>query len=294
MVRGLNLLIMLGAQLLVYFFLIAPLAGANFEFLSLTVDKHILAVQCLLLVAAGGYIINDYFDVKTDQINRPEKQIIGQKISGSEAMIGYGFANVTAIVSGLMLNQNFALWLLACMLGLYAYARYLKKIPLLGNLLIAALTVAQFWQVVVLEPNLFFGKLSPTHYPDYYLRFLYEFSPFVFVVSLIRELIKTAEDIKGDQETGLNTAAVAWGTVAVKNISAVLGLLSALALGGISWLYWVKANHWGAVYLGWALCFPLLFLGWKMYKSNSQADFHRLSLWLKIYFLLGLGWLFFV
>jgi 4-hydroxybenzoate polyprenyltransferase len=292
--RGANLLIMFAAQLLVYFFIIKSLAGDNGQFLTYTVDNHILAIQCLLLVAGGGYVINNYFDVETDKINRPDKQIIGKYISGSEAMIGYGFVNITAILGGLFIDNNFAIFLLINMLLLYVYARYLKKIAFLGNVLIALLSAVQFWQVLVLEYNLFFKILYPNQYSGYYLHFLLTFSLFVFIFSLVRELLKTVEDEKGDAQAGIKTLAVLKGAVFIKNICLGLTTLAALGLFYISWSYWTEANHFGAIYVGWGLFFPMLWLIWKIKKAEQQADFARLSTWAKFYFLLGLGWICFI
>ncbi|HEX3073913.1 MAG TPA: geranylgeranylglycerol-phosphate geranylgeranyltransferase [Ignavibacteriales bacterium] len=148
------------------------------------------AALAAVFVAAAGNIINDIYDIEIDKINRPERILPQNKLTVKEALTAYFAFNAAAIVLASFVNlYALAIVILSCGIVL-AYSAYLKKIPLLGNLVVAFMTGLAFIYGAISVGDWKYGLIPAV---------------FAFVINLIREIIKDIEDIKGDKAQGIIT-----------------------------------------------------------------------------------------
>lgn len=248
-----------------------------------------------ILIAGAGYIINDYFDLNIDRINKPSKMVVDKEISRRWAMM----LHLILSVSGLIITSyvsielnNFLLILLngiAVML-LWVYSTTFKKKLLSGNIIISLLTAWVLFVLFVTEINWKQGGILPSTNQAlitiYKLSILY--GGFAFIVSLIREVVKDIEDEVGDRKYGCRTMPIVWGINSSKVFIAVwiitlFGSLSAI-------MVYALINKW--YYIGLYILTILLpiianiFL--KLKKAATIADYSSLSKRIKILMLLGI------
>lgn len=168
------------------FLLAFNLIFAYYFFVSKIFDSTIfLIITSILFITAGGYIINDYYDIEIDKINKPNKKTIGHFISKREVLVLYFLINIV----GLSIISKVSILLLLIFSGviilLWFYSFSFKKEAIIGNI-----TVAILASIPLIIIQLYY--LPPSNY-----LFIYAF--FAFGITLIREIVKDIEDIKGDQ-----------------------------------------------------------------------------------------------
>lgn len=259
-----------------------------------------LIVFSSVLVAAGGYIINDYFDVKSDTINRPNSVVVDKIIKRRTAIIlhfiftsiGFFMGVFAALKIGYLriaLFHFFAIFLL------WIYSTHLKKNLLIGNFVVSLLTAS-----VAFLPLIFEIAIIKRENSDLILylkpilssfKIISIFSIFVFITSMAREIIKDIEDYNGDYETGCKTVPILWGINAAKLI--VFFLLNITVILSLFVIYnSIKINHFifsiNNFYIFFALVIPLIFLSYFVIKSTTTKQFKNSSLFLKLIMLLGL------
>lgn len=251
-----------------------------------------------VLIAAAGYIINDYFDVKTDKINRPDTIVIDRVIKRRWAMLWHVVFNVLGILLGIYVAYKAGTTKLAIIhvisVGLlWYYSTSFKKQLLVGNLIVsflAAVTplmvmlydlpkVIEIYNVLLPDANLDFSMLY---------KYILAFSLFAFISSLIREIIKDMEDIDGDSQTGCETVPIKWGMRASKAI--VIGLISnmILLLSFVVYKLYSPKENLPTLYIVIGIILPLLFLIYRVYKAQNAKDYHKASLLIKLIMLIGL------
>jgi 4-hydroxybenzoate polyprenyltransferase len=224
------------------------------------------------LIAAGGYIINDYFDVKIDLVNKPDKVLISKVFTKKNALQIYVLLNVLALLAGFWVDIKIALIQIFCGLSLYWYALYLKKIALLGNGLVALLSA-----MVVLLANVLYGKNFPL---------VYLFAGFAFFISLIRELLKDIEDIEGDKAGNCQTFPILFGVFNTKLF--ILGVTLFFLLFLFYFPHWLFLSIPYYLFYCFFVSLLLLILAWQVFFAKSKADFHRASSFSKLIMLLGM------
>lgn len=255
-----------------------------------------LLVLSTLLITAGGNIINDIFDVETDSINRPEKMLVGKFIPPFTAKIFYLSLSITGMLIGVYLAyrvQSFQLGLIfpAIVIMLWLYSKTYQKVLLLGNVIVASLSAMVILIVWLFE---FFALTSnPNIYVEVQnsLKFISHiflaYALFAFIVSMIREILKDAEDRVGDFETGYGTLAVVWGQSVAKYLASVLLIVGMAFLSFV--LYWLYQNGFQMVmwYLG---IVQILFVYVLYYTliARSKKDFHSVSNAVKVIMLAGI------
>lgn len=297
LIRYPNLIFIALTQTLFYFFIqkpaflnnakeIVPQLGDN--------DFYLLLISSVL-IAAGGYIINDYFDMNIDNVNKPHKLVIGKLISRRWAMLLHMLLSViglflTALVAihinnVLLLVLNF----LSVVLLLF-YSTTFKKKLLIGNVIISLLTA---WVVGVLFiAELKFTDLNDLWQNNSVIQRLYKYTliyaGFAFVVSLVREVIKDAEDIVGDKKYGCTTMPIVWGINVAKIYAAtwlvvLMGLLIAI-------FFYTIINNW--TWLVSLICLVLIvyliFILVKIKKATMTKDFAYISNQIKLLMLVGI------
>ena len=250
-----------------------------------------LLVLASVFIAAAGYIINDYFDLNIDLINKPQKVIIGKAITRRWAIVLHLVLSIIGIAIGIYLDITTKILLLsvanlACVLLLFAYSISLKKKLLLGNVLISLLTA---WTVLVITWCETRNLLSPLGVSRLKItRYTLLYAGFAFIISLIREVIKDIEDIEGDRRYGCKTMPILWGINASKIFIAVwlvvlLALLISLQFYVLQFKWWFSALY-SVVFI----ITPLINIFRNLFTAVTPEDYHRLSSRCKFVMLTGI------
>ena len=213
-----NLLILSLAQVLsIHFILLESILDVS----------AIMVIISTSTIAAAGYIINDYYDQKIDMINRPEGVIVGVSLKRRRALFLHSFFNLLAIVIGFLVDPLVGLIHIFSATVLWLYSNQLRRLPLIGNLAIAALSGMTFLILLV-------------HFrSSHMVMLIYAF--FAFLMVLIREIVKDIEDVKGEAAFGCVTVPVVWGIRGAKIIiyivtAAGAGLLASFLTTDVSWI----------------------------------------------------------
>ena len=253
----------------------------------------ILLVFASLFIAAAGYIINDYFDINIDEVNKPKKMVVDRVIHRRWAIAWHFMLSLSGIIMtalALPLLQKWYLILanILCVVLLWFYSTTFKKSLLTGNIVISVLTA---WTILIIFFSKFnlsdaFGSENTTNHKFFRLAILY--AGFAFIISLIREAIKDIEDMPGDQRYNCRTMPIVWG-VNVTKVYIAVWLIVLIACLVILQLYVLQFRWWWAViYAVPAIILPLFIILFKLKNSNSPADFHQLSRITKLVMLTGI------
>lgn len=244
-----------------------------------------------MFIAAGGYIINDYFDVNIDMVNKSSKVIIGKSINRRKAIMLHAMLSIiglilTGYVSFELKNYYLLFFNFLAVILLIAYSTTFKKKLLIGNILIAALTA---WVILVLTLAEF--RFSITTHDVKWQRLLklsFIYGAFAFISTLIREAIKDMEDLPGDRKYECTTMPIVWGVPVTKVYCAVwLVVLTGMVL--LIQIYVLQMGWWiSALYSVILIVVPLVWTIRKLYQSNLTADFHTLSTAMKYIMLIGI------
>lgn len=291
LIRWPNLVFIALTQFLFWYCIIQPVFEEAGRHSSLTILQFALLSFSSVLIAAAGYMINDYFDVNIDQVNKPDKLVVIRYISRRWTIIWHLIFSGIGVTIGFYLDFNTKVTLLGfsnlgCVILLFIYSISLKKKLLAGNVLISILTA---WVILVLtwcEARFFFID-SMLNMPKI-ARFTFLYAGFAFVISLVREVVKDMEDIEGDRRYGCTTMPVIWGINVSKMFAGVWMIVLLISLFFIN-IYVLQFGWWiSAIWCLLVLLLPLLFSIWKLYRATSAADFHRLSTFIKLIMLGGI------
>jgi 4-hydroxybenzoate polyprenyltransferase len=265
LIRWKNLVIIFLTQLTALFVFLDYTALISNE----AVKLGLIFFSCLL-ISASGYIINDYFDVKIDKVNKPNEVYVGSKISRRKALLLHQILNFTGVVLGFFAGYKVLFINILAISLLWFYASIFKKKPLLGNLIVAFLL-----SLVLLEMAWVFEPLNLKLW-------LYAF--LIFSVNLVREIVKDMEDLPGDKQHGAKTLPVVLGLVKTKNI--VYGIMfgSLILLAAATFLYQNKILILN--FLGLLLAYLVVFL--LLRKADRKAQFDSISKFLKLFLIVGL------
>lgn len=275
LIRWPNLVFIALTQLLFYYCIYQPLNHAN------NIRSLVWIIIASVFIAAAGYIINDYFDLNIDQINKPQKNVFVRVIHRRWAIIWHFLLSFSGIIAT-ALAVGLHKWYLVianifCVFLLWVYSTSFKRKALVGNIVISLLTA---WTVLILffaytEPRYAIAGSNPIVIKFFRLAFLY--AGFAFISSLIREAIKDMEDLEGDVRYGCRTLPIVAGIRATK-IYVTIWIVVLLASLIILQLYILQFRWWPAVLYSTVLVIlPLLYLLFKLPKANTSKDFAQLS-----------------
>jgi len=313
--RSLNLLIIALTQIFVRFFLIAPVlekVETTFRLNNIFYIKpkllmsHFdfgLLVFSTLLIAAAGYIINDYFDTKTDRINKPNRLIVGKTIKRRAAIAMHIVFNSIALLIAAYLcfkSGHFQLIFiqLFSIASLWFYSTTFKRQMLVGNIIIAGMAALVPLTVGIYEFS--FGGIGLAQTLNSFqagagsrmliiiAMFVCGYACFAFLINLIREIIKDAEDAEGDYATGSNTLPIAIGLKNTKYL--LMGLIFAtVALLAFIQQTLLESYQMKTLffYLLFLVQIPLIYLGMMSLNATTKSDFSRMSLICKLIILTG-------
>lgn len=268
-----------------------PLLAASGKRPNLNPHNFFLLIISSVFIAAAGYIINDYFDLNIDRINKPKRLIVQRIISRRWTILWHFFLSMAGVAIGFYLDLTTRVTLLgfsnlACAGVLFIYSMSLKKKLLSGNILISALTA---WTVLVVawcEARFFFNPSDINVHKIVRITFLY--TGFAFVISLIREAIKDMEDIEGDRRFGGKTMPIVWGFNASKIYVAIWMVTITLTLV-LLMIYMVQIQWWvSAVYCLLLVILPLVRIFQRLFTAKTPEDFHKLSSMVKFVMFTGI------
>ncbi|MDD4968655.1 MAG: geranylgeranylglycerol-phosphate geranylgeranyltransferase [Paludibacter sp.] len=255
-----------------------------------------LLMTASILIAAGGYVLNDYFDVKIDAINKPDKQIVGNIISRSSAMVIHQVLTGLGVICGLSLayfTRSFTLAFIFIVIPglLWFYSASYKRQFLIGNLVIAFISAITVLVVGIAQLSLLekeFGSLIfETPIPSHFYGWIGGFALFSFLCTFIREIIKDMEDEKGDREMECRTLPIKLGMIKTKIILYCLIVLTVILLFVVNNYFIHFDGNLTIRYIIFGLALPFAVLGYLIYNAKSQTDFHQASNLSKVIMLIG-------
>ena len=260
----------------------------------------LLIILATVLIAAGGYVINDYFDVKIDRINRPDEVIVTRSISKPAAMrlsmtlSGIGIA--CGIVVAVLLKSLTIGILFVLIPGLlWFYSSSYKRLFMVGNLIIALLAgvtpmVVALTNVAVLQ--LRYETILPytTLVHDIYA-WLGGFALFAFLLTWIREIIKDLQDQMGDRELECHSMPVVWGERWTKVFVTGLVVVTIAIIGHLWWHILPFPTTWTSLstrYIALGVVTPLLCSVWLLWSAKIPSDYKVCQQVVKFTMLIGM------
>jgi 4-hydroxybenzoate polyprenyltransferase len=259
-----NLLMIAFTQFLLIYTTIYKVSQNSLVFIDGT-----LLVLSTTLIAAAGYLINDYYDVKIDLINKPERVVVGKILKRRVIMITHFILNFIGISSGFYLSIRVGLATIFTAFFLWWYSNYLKRLPFIGNMVVAMITSLSLLIVAI-------------HFKSAY-NIILVYSGFALLFTLVREIIKDMEDLRGDATHGCMTLPIVWGLRPTKNLLYIiitLVLMSLIYLGAT--LSNLKLSAACAMMIILVIMFKHL-----LKEADTKNQFGKLSMYCKLLMLTG-------
>lgn len=264
LVRLPNLALLFLSQILVVFRLLGP----GWHSSPVLVQKMAFLLLATLFSAAAGYIINDYYDIKIDILNKPGRVVVGRFLSRRKAIIAHLVLVSAALAAGTAASARVGAVVLFCCFWLWLYSNKLKRLPLTGNLSVAVLAAVSLYLPALLVPA------RDGH--------LVLFCLFAFWMTLIREIVKDMEDMRGDERYGCRTLPIVLGIPATRRVLYAIGpgfLLTFLLAARTLPLIWS--------FYSLALFLALLLFYRRLSLTDTRKGFAHLSLICKWIMLAG-------
>jgi 4-hydroxybenzoate polyprenyltransferase len=251
-VRGYNILIIVIAQYLSSIYILAynkPLAEVVFDLYLL------MLVLASSVTIAGGYIINNFYDSEKDLINRPQKSMLDRLVSQNTKLVLYFVLNFVSVIMASYVSFRAVIFFSLYIFGIWFYSHKLKKLPIVGNLTSAILTITPFFAVFIYYKN--FETVIFVH------------AMFLFLIIAMRELTKDLENIKGDLALNYKTIPIVYGERTSKTMLTILAILTLIPAYLLIFNFNVgKMNYF--FFLSVVLLAIFLLLLW---KSNSKSQY---------------------
>ncbi len=296
LIRLPNLVIIGLTQYFIRWFVLKPLLKSGGFDVRLSSSEFAFLVLSTMLIAAAGYIINDYFDRKADLINKPGRVIVGRMIRRRYAMamhlvftgIGLLLGTYTAYRIG-ELRLSVVFYFAAGVL--WFYSTVYKRQLLVGNIIISILVgmvpvLVLMFEMPLLLKSYRLQVLTQGLNFDYLIFWIAAYGGFAFLINLIREIIKDIEDYEGDAVFGRRTVPIHWGVHTAKWI------VTALVITAILPVFYLLAFHLADkisfVYIVFFIIVPLMFLAFGTLWATSKKQYHILSMMAKLIMLTGL------
>jgi 4-hydroxybenzoate polyprenyltransferase len=255
-VRGYNIPVIALAQYLSAIFILAP---ENKRALSILLDFNLFIIVLVSgLTIASGYIINNFYDSKKDLINRPNKSQLDRLVSQKTKLQVYFTVNFIVALLACFVSFRAVLFFSVYIFLIWFYSHKLKKIVVIGNLTASFLAVLPFFAILLYYKNL---------YPQ-----IFAHATFLFLLILIREMIKDLENIKGDIANDYQTIPVLFGEGFSKKIITLLTLSTVVPVYFLIEIYDVGYMD---IYFYISLIVLIFFLQ-KLWKSNAKPDYLKL------------------
>ncbi len=260
-VRGYNIPIIALAQYLSAIFILAPEKRA----LSVLLDFNLFIIVIASgLTIASGYIINNFYDSKKDLINRPNKSKIDRLVSQRTKLQVYFTVNFIVASLALLVSFRALLYFSVYIFLIWFYSHKLKKHPIIGNLTASLLAILPFFAILLYYKNL---------YPQ-----IFAHATFLFLLILIREIIKDLENIKGDIANDYQTIPVKFGELFAKKIITLLTIITIIPV-------YLLVDKYDVGYMDiyfYVSLMVLIFFLFFLWKADSKAQYLQLHIILKV------------
>ncbi len=295
LVRTGNLFILALSQLILSVIVIRPLLSTFAMDTGVSAISVFLLVSTSVLQAAGGYAINDYFDRESDRINKkrtPSYQPQTQKRI-------HLYLTLASLLTGSILAFRVESIALAVVffivpLSLWYYSSWLKRLPFVGNLLVAlltALSIVLTGLVPLLELRTLYGAtIFASSIPLEVMKITLFFSLFAFSLTLVRELIKDIEDMPGDRHSGYRTLPIAVGLTTTRSIVIALLVFTIPVIFIFTQHLLPFDNLTAGIYMTVLVVVPLVVTLLRILKASEQAHYHKASVLIKASMIGGLGY----
>ncbi|GAB3018990.1 geranylgeranylglycerol-phosphate geranylgeranyltransferase [uncultured Cyclobacterium sp.] len=262
-----NLLMVAFAQFMTAFFLVGTTKAGT----PVLDDYHLyMLIISTVILTASGYMINDYYDVKIDYVNRPKAVVIGKGMKRRMVMILHTVMNFIGILIGTVVHPKIGAITFVAAFLLWLYSNTLKRLPFIGNLTVASLTGLAIWIV-----GIYYQKSE---------LLILTYALFAFFINLMREILKDIEDRNGDRKHGCKTLPIVLGFRKTKTIIFVIAFFFVASILFVTF----KINEPQLfLYFG-ALSLLFIFFMVKIYKADRKSHFTELSTISKILMLTGI------
>ena len=259
----------------------------------------LLIALATILIAAGGYVINDYFDVKIDRINRPDQVIVTRSISKPTAMrLSIALSSIGAVcglgAAWCLRSITFGTLFVIIPGLLWFYSSSYKRLFMIGNIIIAllaGLTPLMIGIANVAQLQLLYSDILPyTRLEHDLYAWLGGFGAFAFMLTWIREIVKDLQDQMGDRELECHSMPIVWGEQWTKIF---VTLLITLTLAAIGWLWWsvLPFPHvWNSLstrYIALGIATPLVCALWLLWSAKIPSDYRTCQQVVKFTMLIG-------
>ncbi len=296
LIRYKNLLIIVLTQYLMRWSIIKPILEV-YEFNLQFSELHFFfLVMATVFITAAGYVINDYFDTKTDLVNRPETVIIGRVLNRRWAILLHVIFNIIGIGLGAYISFYIGIPMLTLVFVfitgiLWFYSTTYKRQFLIGNIIVAFLTALVPLMVILFEIPLLnkeYGLLMKELRSDFthIIMWVSAFALFAFILTMIREIIKDVEDFEGDSAYGRKTMPIVLGVLNSKIVVITFILTTLFSLLYINFRF--LNDPITLIYFIVLLIIPLVFLVYKIIVAEDKKDYHRASNLSKLIMLAGI------
>lgn len=277
-VRGYNIPIIILAQYLSAVFILAPEQRA----LSVLLDFNLfILVFASAITIASGYIINNFYDSQKDLINRPTKSLLDRLVSQKTKLYVYFTLNALAALMALFISWRAFFYFSTYIFLIWYYSHRIKKYAFIGNLMAAILAVFPFFAIL-----LYYYYRIPFEELENYkgqIHVIFTHATFLFLLLLIRELMKDLENLMGDLANDYKTIPILYGETCSKQIISGLSLFTILPV-----YYLIEIYDVGYMDLYFYLSFiVLLFLNIYLWKSSKKKEYLKLHFVLKLLIVLG-------
>ena len=298
LIRFPYLLMIAFTQYVMRYAVILPLAqlhGVEFQLNGFTFFCLVFSTMC---TAAAGYAINDYFDLKADKINRPDKVVIGKHIGRRKAMMAHIFLCATGILLGGYVTwaagipELVVVYIVVAGI-LWLYSTIYKRQFLIGNVIVALFSALVPMMVLLDIPPIYkmYGQslLDKGTNLNFAVLWILGVAVFAFLTTLSREIIKDAEDFEGDVAYGCNSLPVILGDQYTKWSIIGINVFAVIMLGVVygCFLYHVTGIF-SFFYILLLLVIPVIFISWKIHRATTSNDYRRAGNWMKLVMLAGI------
>lgn len=271
-VRGYNIPIIILAQYLSAIFILAKDQPTSQTLLDINLFLIVLASS---ITIASGYIINSFYDSKKDLINRPRKSMLDRLVSQKTKLNVYFTLNFLAAFLGLLVSWRAALFFSVYIFLIWFYSHKVKRFAIIGNLMSTLMTILPFFAIFLM----YYKDIENNS--SYVV--IFSHAAFLFLLLLIRELIKDLENILGDFSTNYQTIPVVYGEKVSKYLITILSFLTVIPVYVL-----IELDDVGYMDIYFYSCFiVLLFFLIYLWKSQSKEDYLLLHNVLKILIVLG-------
>jgi len=259
-----------------------------------------LLITATVLIAAGGYVINDYFDIKIDRINRPDRVLVTTLISKQQAIRYHQALSIAGVAIGLVVAWWCRSWVLGMVMILvpgllWFYSSSYKRQFIIGNLIIALLAALPPLTIAITniaKLTHLYGDImtySPLSH-DLYI-WLGSFALFALLTTLMREMIKDMEDVEGDRELECHTLPVRIGEWGTKWVVSVLGIATIGLLIYIGFFCLPYPSGWTNLsgrYIAFGIITPMVGTLWLMWAAKISSDYRVAQGVMKFVMLMGI------